>query len=78
METENKYCEYCKKNINSSKWLKHTYLKKHRNNFRLIHNKPLQINQTDINIQNIKIDLFNLSEDLNNIINKIKTLEKIN
>jgi hypothetical protein len=71
---ENKYCEYCKKNIELSKWIKHTYLKSHRKKFRNINNKPLQINELDINIQTIKLDLVNLLEDLNNIVNKIKNV----
>jgi len=72
----NKYCEFCKKNVDNNKWVKHCYTKAHRNNFRFINQKPLLIKNNEISIQTIKLDCLNLLEDLNNLINKIKTLEK--
>ena len=72
----NKYCHFCDKNIDTNKWVKHCYTKKHRNNFRIKNQKPLSINNNEISIQTIKLDCLNLLEDINNIINKIKTLEK--
>ena len=71
----NKFCEFCKKNIEENKWVKHCYSKNHRKNFRFINEKPLKINPEKISIQTIKLDCFNLLDDLNSIINKIKTLE---
>jgi hypothetical protein len=73
-ETENKFCNYCNKSIDINKLVKHNYSKKHRLNFRKIMDKPLTIDKKDYNIQTVKLELLELTENLKQIINKISNL----
>jgi hypothetical protein len=68
------YCAFCKKKVEEEKWVKHQYSKVHRINFRTTNTKPLEIDKKDYNIQQVKLDLLELAEDLKNIINKISTI----
>lgn len=68
------YCEFCKKKVEEEKWVKHQYSKVHRINFRTTNTKPLEIDKKDYTIQQSKLDLLELAEDLKNIINKISTI----
>jgi hypothetical protein len=68
------YCEYCNKNVEEEKWVKHQYSKVHRIKFRTTNTKPLEIDKKDYNIQTVKLELLELAEDLKNIIIKISTI----
>lgn len=68
------YCEFCNKKVEEEKWVKHQYSKGHRIKFRTANTKPLEIDKKDYTIQQSKLDLLELAEDLKNIINKISTI----